>query len=67
MEPAVIIPWYVVAIEAGKALYMNYAEILAHISAICSILIGIFMIIPGEQPEKFLKKIVEVISKFSKK
>jgi hypothetical protein len=30
-------------------------------------LIGLFMLIPGEEPEKTLGKILEVIKRFSKK
>lgn len=30
-------------------------------------LMGIFMLIPGDQPEKFLQTILNVISKFSRK
>lgn len=38
-----------------------------HIELILLGIIGIAMLIPGEQPEKFLKTVVDVIGKFSVK
>lgn len=35
--------------------------------AVLTALIGLFMLIPGEQPEKALKSIVDVVAKFSRK
>jgi hypothetical protein len=45
----------------------NYEVILASIVAICSAIIAIALLIPGEQPEKTLQKIVDFIAKFSRK
>jgi hypothetical protein len=43
----------------------HYQEVLAALVAILSGLIGIFMVIPGDQPEKTLQAIVDFIKKFS--
>lgn len=67
MEPVATVSLLTQLLEAGKALYMNYAEVLAHVSAVCSILIVVFLPIKGEQPEKFLTAVVNFIAKFSKK
>lgn len=45
----------------------NYQAILAAITAILTGVIGICMLIPGNQPESFLQKVVDFIAKFSKK
>jgi hypothetical protein len=47
-----------------QALLVNLPELIV---GLCGALIAIFLFIPGEQPEKFLKGVVEFISKFSKK
>lgn len=55
------------AMEAGKWLVAHWAEVLGAVSALLSALIALFMLIPGEQPEKALKAIVDVIAKLSRK
>lgn len=45
----------------------NYIQVLAAVSGLCLVLIPFFMLIPGEQPEKFLQKVVDLVAKFSKK
>lgn len=40
---------------------------LGYLSTSLSALIGLFLLIPGQQPEKFLQKVVDIIEKFSKK
>lgn len=40
---------------------------IASIAGVLTALIGLFMLIPGEQPEKTLQAIVDIISKFSRK
>ena len=42
-------------------------EMLGYLSSALVAFIGLFALIPGEQPEAFLQKVVDVISKFSKK
>jgi hypothetical protein len=42
-------------------------EFLAAVMAVCMALIALFMLIPGEQPEKFLQGMVDFLAKFSKK
>lgn len=54
-------------IEIGKFIIENYQAIIAAIVALLSGIIAVAMLIPGEQPEKTLKTIVEFIAKFSKK
>lgn len=45
----------------------NYQVIITALVAILSGVIGICLLIPGEQPEKALQGIVDFLSKFSKK
>lgn len=45
----------------------NYQVIITTVVAVLSSLITIFMLIPGDQPEKFLQAIVDFIKKFSRK
>lgn len=45
----------------------NYEVIITAIVAILTAAIAVALIVPGEQPEKTLHKIVDVIAKFSKK
>jgi hypothetical protein len=46
---------------------LDWLQILGAISAILSGLIIIFQMIPGDQPEKTLRAIVNLIAKFSRK
>ena len=45
----------------------NYAAIVSSIMAVFVSLIALFMLIPGEQPEKFLQGAVDFLKKFSAK
>lgn len=45
----------------------NWSELLNAVVALLTALIAIFMIIPSEEPEKTLQKIVDFLRKFSKK
>jgi hypothetical protein len=45
----------------------NGPEIVSGIVAVLSGIIAISLVIPGEQPEKFLKGVVDFLSKFSVK
>lgn len=45
----------------------NWDGILGAVTALISAVIGISLLIPGEQPEKFLQSIVDFLAKFSKK
>jgi len=45
----------------------NIGPYVAAGNAVLLSLIALFMLVPGEQPEKALKKISEIIEKFSKK
>lgn len=45
----------------------NYEAILAALVSLLMAIIAIAMLIPGEQPEKTLQKIVDFLAKFSKK
>lgn len=42
-------------------------NIIGGLIMVCSGIIVIALVIPGEQPEKFLKSAVEFLTKFSKK
>lgn len=57
MSFAVVLQWIV---ASGP-------NFLAAVMAVLSALIALFMLIPGEQPEKALQGIVEFLAKFSKK
>lgn len=45
----------------------NYEAVLAALLSLLMAIIAIAMLIPGEQPEKTLQKIVDFLAKFSKK
>jgi len=53
--------------EAIAWILANYQAVLAAVSAILMGVIGISLLIPGEQPEKFLQGVVDFIKGFSKK
>lgn len=48
-------------------LLQNIGPYVAAVNGVLVALIALFILIPGEQPEKTLKKIVDVIAKLSKK
>lgn len=54
-------------LEQILELLKQIGPVVAAANAVLLALIGLFMLIPGEQPEKFLQYIVDFISKFSKK
>lgn len=45
----------------------HYHEVASALVGILTGLIGIFMLVPGDEPERTLQKIVDVLAKFSKK
>jgi hypothetical protein len=50
--------------------FIQSQDIFAWVGAVVALLsavIAIASLIPGEQPEKFLQSVVDVLSKFSKK
>lgn len=55
------------AIEAVKVVVEKGPEILSAVMALLSGVIAICLLIPGEQPEKALKAVVEFLAKFSRK
>lgn len=54
-------------LEIAKWLFENYAVYVAALNAVLLALIALCLLIPGEQPEKFLQSVVDVLSKISKK
>jgi hypothetical protein len=46
---------------------LNWLEIIGALTTVMIGLIAVFEFIPGEQPEKTLRAIVNVIAKFSRK
>ena len=54
-------------IEVLKELVVVGPAIVSAVVAVLSALIGLFMLIPGEQPEKALRGAVEFLAKFSSK
>jgi hypothetical protein len=54
-------------LSIGKFIVANHQLIIEGLTLTMSGLITIFMLVPGEQPEKSLQKFVDFLSKFSKK
>lgn len=46
---------------------LNWLEVIGALTTILVGLIALFELIPGEQPEKTLRAVVNVIAKFSRK
>ena len=46
---------------------LNWLEILGAAYGLILALIAVFAIIPGEQPEKTLKAVADIVGKFSRK
>lgn len=45
----------------------NYQALITGIVGVLSALIGLFLIVPGPQPEATLQKILDFLAKFSRK
>ena len=54
-------------IAAGQWLVVFGPELVTAIVAVLTGIIGIAMLIPGEEPEKTLKAVADWLSKFSRK
>lgn len=54
-------------ISVIKEIIEKGPDYVAAIAAVMTAMIAFFMMIPGDQPEKALQKIVDFISKFSRK
>lgn len=48
-------------------LVLNGPALLAALNAVLLALIALFLLIPGEQPEKALRSVADFLEKFSKK
>ena len=46
---------------------LNWLEIMGAVSGLLAALIVIFELIPGEQPEKALRSVADLLAKFSRK
>lgn len=55
------------ALEVGKFLFAHGQELVSGAAAVCAGLVAIFLLIPGEQPEKAIKAVGEFLAKFSRK
>jgi hypothetical protein len=53
--------------ELVKWMLMHGPMILEHLEVAILALIAIFMLVPGEQPEKALQAVINVIKRFSRK
>lgn len=53
--------------EFVKWVSEHWEDVLVAINGFLAAVIAICMLIPGDQPEKFLQALVDFISKFSKK
>lgn len=51
----------------GQWILANYQLLISAIMAVVSALTALFLIIPGEQPEKTFQAIADFLAKFSKK
>lgn len=54
-------------LEIGQWILANYQAVLSSLVAAMSALVALFLIIPGDQPEKALQSVVDFLEKFSKK
>ncbi len=45
----------------------NYQAILSALIALVTAIIGVALLIPGDQPEKFLQGVLDFLTKFSNK
>lgn len=54
-------------VEVAKWCVANWQNALAAVNMVVLGLVGIFMLIPGDQPEKSLKAVADFLAKFSKK
>ena len=41
-------------------------QLLGAVAGVCSALVALFLLIPGEQPEKFLQSVVDFLARFSR-
>lgn len=48
-------------------LVLNGPQIISALNAVVLALIALFLLIPGEQPEKALRSVADFLEKFSKK
>lgn len=55
------------ALEIIKAAIEHGPIYISAIVGVLSALIALFMLIPGEQPEKALQKVVDLLARFSAK
>jgi len=53
--------------EKVIAVFQKLPEIIGALDAILLALIALFILIPGDQPEKSIRKIADFIGKFSRK
>lgn len=54
-------------IIAGQWLVLHGPDVVSGLVGVLSGVIAISLLIPGEQPEKALKSVVEFLTKFSRK
>ena len=50
-----------------SAVLGNLPVYLTAVTALLSAIVGVALLVPGDQPEKFLKGVVDILSKFSRK
>lgn len=54
-------------VALAKFLVENWQEILAAVIGLLTAIIGVALLIPGPQPETTLQKVVDFLSRFSRK
>ena len=67
VAPAVSLGGIARLIELAKWLYDNAFPFIGALVTLCNAVIGIALLLPGPQPEKFLYAVVEFLEKLSKK
>lgn len=55
------------AFDVGRFLYNNYDAMILGFSGVCGGLIVLALMVPGDEPEKTLSRIVNGLAKISRK
>jgi hypothetical protein len=56
-----------IMMEILNWIFLNGMNMLSAVIAVLSSLVVLCLMIPGEQPEKFLQSVVDLLTKFSRK
>jgi len=56
-----------VVLDSVKWVVENGPKVVMSLDAVLLALVALFMLVPGEQPEKAIKSVADFLAKFSKK